>query len=141
MDFVSTVIGFSGFGVGFSIGLVVGYNLFIFFQPSDINGVHVVWVWVWTFGDGRGIEANKLEENWGKNQWPKSSRSASIDAIITASKPPSPPSTISWPKIRAHCLTGLRGIRLRSSLTKPFRWLRRRKFNRGGGVGRVLRRF
>ncbi|KAI8539790.1 hypothetical protein RHMOL_Rhmol09G0210300 [Rhododendron molle] len=41
-DFVSTVIGFFGFGVGISIGLVVGYYLFIFFQPSDIKGVHIV---------------------------------------------------------------------------------------------------
>ncbi|KAG5555712.1 hypothetical protein RHGRI_006378 [Rhododendron griersonianum] len=34
--------------------------------------------------------ANKLEENWGKNQLPKSTESASI---VAASKPPSPPSS------------------------------------------------
>lgn len=35
MGFFSTVLGFCGFGVGISIGLVAGYFLFIYFQPTD----------------------------------------------------------------------------------------------------------
>ncbi|KAF7121126.1 hypothetical protein RHSIM_Rhsim13G0149300 [Rhododendron simsii] len=31
--------GFFGFGLGISIGLEIGYYLFIFFQPSDVSGV------------------------------------------------------------------------------------------------------
>ncbi|KAL8109771.1 synaptotagmin-2-like [Apium graveolens] len=37
MGIVSTVLGFSGFGVGVSAGLVIGYYLFIFFQPTDVK--------------------------------------------------------------------------------------------------------
>lgn len=41
MGFVSTVMGFFGFGVGISIGLVIGYYLFIYFQPSDVKDPHI----------------------------------------------------------------------------------------------------
>ncbi|GMJ12894.1 SYNAPTOTAGMIN 1, synaptotagmin A, ARABIDOPSIS THALIANA SYNAPTOTAGMIN A [Hibiscus trionum] len=37
MGFFSTILGFCGFGVGISAGLVIGYYLFIFFQPSDVK--------------------------------------------------------------------------------------------------------
>ncbi|GFY89850.1 calcium-dependent lipid-binding (CaLB domain) family protein [Actinidia rufa] len=37
MGFVSTVLGFTGFGAGVSAGLVVGYFIFIYFQPSDVK--------------------------------------------------------------------------------------------------------
>lgn len=37
MGIVSTVLGFCGFGVGTSIGLVVGYYMFIYFQPTDVK--------------------------------------------------------------------------------------------------------
>ncbi|GMN48721.1 hypothetical protein TIFTF001_017901 [Ficus carica] len=37
MGFFSTVLGFCGFGVGIFIGLVAGYFLFIYFQPSDVK--------------------------------------------------------------------------------------------------------
>ncbi|KAL6982666.1 Synaptotagmin-2 [Sarracenia purpurea var. burkii] len=37
MGFVSTIMGFCGFGVGISIGLVIGYYLFIYFQPTDVK--------------------------------------------------------------------------------------------------------
>ncbi|CAI9104742.1 OLC1v1003480C1 [Oldenlandia corymbosa var. corymbosa] len=37
MGFLSTILGFFGFGVGISSGLVVGYYLFIYFQPSDVK--------------------------------------------------------------------------------------------------------
>ncbi|KAL6517433.1 Arf guanine nucleotide exchange factor syt1 [Orobanche minor] len=39
MGFVSTILGFCGFGVGISTGIVVGYYLFIYFQPSDVKNV------------------------------------------------------------------------------------------------------
>ncbi|RDX62298.1 Synaptotagmin-2, partial [Mucuna pruriens] len=32
-----TILGFMGFGVGISIGLVVGYFLFIYFQPTNVE--------------------------------------------------------------------------------------------------------
>lgn len=41
MGFVSAVMGFFGFGVGISIGLVIGYYLFIYFQPSDVKDPHI----------------------------------------------------------------------------------------------------
>ncbi|KAK1370333.1 Synaptotagmin-1 [Heracleum sosnowskyi] len=41
MGIVSTVLGFSGFGVGVSAGLVFGYYLFIFFQPTDVKDPHI----------------------------------------------------------------------------------------------------
>ncbi|XP_019260744.1 PREDICTED: synaptotagmin-1-like [Nicotiana attenuata] len=37
MGFVSTILGFCGFGVGISLGLVIGYYLFIYFQPCDVK--------------------------------------------------------------------------------------------------------
>ncbi|EOX97689.1 PREDICTED: synaptotagmin-1 isoform X1 [Theobroma cacao] len=37
MGFFSTVLGFCGFGVGISAGLVIGYYFFIYFQPSDVK--------------------------------------------------------------------------------------------------------
>lgn len=37
MGFFSTIFGFTGFGIGISIGLVAGYFLFIYFQPSDVQ--------------------------------------------------------------------------------------------------------
>ncbi|KAK9271199.1 hypothetical protein L1049_026789 [Liquidambar formosana] len=37
MGFVSTILGFCGFGVGISIGLVIGYYLFIYFTPTDVK--------------------------------------------------------------------------------------------------------
>ncbi|XP_073119046.1 synaptotagmin-1-like isoform X2 [Henckelia pumila] len=37
MGFFSTVFGFLGFGVGVSSGLVIGYYLFVYFQPSDVK--------------------------------------------------------------------------------------------------------
>ncbi|GMI74647.1 SYNAPTOTAGMIN 1, synaptotagmin A, ARABIDOPSIS THALIANA SYNAPTOTAGMIN A [Hibiscus trionum] len=37
MGFFSTIFGLCGFGVGISAGLVIGYYLFIFFQPSDVK--------------------------------------------------------------------------------------------------------
>ncbi|KAF3796448.1 Synaptotagmin-1 [Nymphaea thermarum] len=37
MGFVSSLLGFTGFGMGMSVGLVVGYYMFIFFQPNDVK--------------------------------------------------------------------------------------------------------
>ncbi|CAL9153098.1 unnamed protein product [Musa hybrid cultivar] len=37
MGFVSTALGLCGFGVGLSAGIVIGYFLFIYFQPSDVQ--------------------------------------------------------------------------------------------------------
>ncbi|KAK4794057.1 hypothetical protein SAY86_012051 [Trapa natans] len=37
MGFFSTIMGFLGFGVGFPIGLVIGYYMFIYFQPTDVK--------------------------------------------------------------------------------------------------------
>jgi hypothetical protein len=37
MGFVSTVVGFFGFGVGVTIGVLIGYFLFIYFQPTDVK--------------------------------------------------------------------------------------------------------
>nr|GMD93815.1 synaptotagmin-2 isoform X1 [Ipomoea batatas] len=37
MGFISTVMGFFGFGIGISIGLVIGYFMFIYFQPTDVK--------------------------------------------------------------------------------------------------------
>ncbi|KAL4187395.1 hypothetical protein AMTRI_Chr09g38820 [Amborella trichopoda] len=37
MGFVSAVLGLFGFGVGISVGLVIGYYLFIYFQPTDVK--------------------------------------------------------------------------------------------------------
>ncbi|XP_017701543.1 synaptotagmin-2-like [Phoenix dactylifera] len=37
MGFVSTVLGFCGFSAGLSAGIVIGYYLFIYFQPIDVT--------------------------------------------------------------------------------------------------------
>ncbi|TMX01990.1 hypothetical protein EJD97_022914 [Solanum chilense] len=37
MGFVSTILGFCGFGVGVSCGLTIGYYLFVYFQPCDVK--------------------------------------------------------------------------------------------------------
>lgn len=37
MGFFSTVLGLFGFGVGVTMGLVIGYYLFIYFQPTDVK--------------------------------------------------------------------------------------------------------
>lgn len=37
MGFFRTVLGFFGFGVGVTMGLVIGYYLFIYFQPTDVK--------------------------------------------------------------------------------------------------------
>lgn len=37
MGILSSFLGFFGFGVGISIGIVVGYFLFIYFQPNDVK--------------------------------------------------------------------------------------------------------
>ncbi|KAA8546103.1 hypothetical protein F0562_020446 [Nyssa sinensis] len=37
MGFLSTLLGFTGFGVGVSAGVVIGYYLFIYFQPNDVK--------------------------------------------------------------------------------------------------------
>lgn len=39
MGVISTVLGFSGFGFGFSAGIVIGYFLFIYVQPNDVKVV------------------------------------------------------------------------------------------------------
>jgi hypothetical protein len=37
MGFFSTVLGFFGFGIGVTLGFVIGYYLFIYFQPTDVK--------------------------------------------------------------------------------------------------------
>lgn len=37
MGLLSTILGFCGFGVGISMGLMIGYYLFIYFQPTDVK--------------------------------------------------------------------------------------------------------
>lgn len=37
MGVISTVLGFSGFGFGLSAGIVIGYFLFIYVQPTDVK--------------------------------------------------------------------------------------------------------
>ncbi|KAI3960594.1 hypothetical protein MKX01_003768 [Papaver californicum] len=37
MVFFSTILGLCGFGIGISIGVVIGYFLFIYFQPTDVK--------------------------------------------------------------------------------------------------------
>lgn len=37
MGFFSSILTFCGFGVGTSVGVVVGYYLFIYFQPTDVK--------------------------------------------------------------------------------------------------------
>ncbi|XP_078440724.1 calcium-dependent lipid-binding (CaLB domain) family protein [Wolffia australiana] len=41
MGFFSTILGFFGFGTGVSIGIVVGYYLFIYFQPTTVKDPEV----------------------------------------------------------------------------------------------------
>ncbi|WOL18585.1 synaptotagmin-2 [Canna indica] len=41
MGFVSTVLSFFGFGIGLSVGILVGYFLFIYFQPSDVKDLKI----------------------------------------------------------------------------------------------------
>ncbi|KAF3446799.1 hypothetical protein FNV43_RR11979 [Rhamnella rubrinervis] len=37
MGILSTILGLCGFGIGTSIGLVIGYYMFIYFQPTDVK--------------------------------------------------------------------------------------------------------
>lgn len=37
MGLLSSILGFCGFGLGTSIGLVIGYYMFIYFQPADVK--------------------------------------------------------------------------------------------------------
>ncbi|CAN1824580.1 SYT2 [Linum perenne] len=37
MGFLSSIMGFFGFGFGTSIGCVIGYYMFIYFQPTDVK--------------------------------------------------------------------------------------------------------
>ncbi|ESR35851.1 Synaptotagmin-1 [Citrus sinensis] len=41
MGVISTIFGFCGFGVGISSGLVIGYFLFIYFQPTDVKNPEI----------------------------------------------------------------------------------------------------
>jgi hypothetical protein len=37
MGFFSSILTFFGFSIGTSIGVVIGYYLFIYFQPTDVK--------------------------------------------------------------------------------------------------------
>jgi hypothetical protein len=37
MGILSSILGFCGFGVGTSIGIVIGYYMFIYFEPTDVK--------------------------------------------------------------------------------------------------------
>ncbi|KAL3514786.1 hypothetical protein ACH5RR_027503 [Cinchona calisaya] len=37
MGIISTIMGVFGFGIGITVGLVIGYFLFIYFQPTDVK--------------------------------------------------------------------------------------------------------
>ncbi|XP_043812478.1 synaptotagmin-2 isoform X2 [Manihot esculenta] len=37
MGILSSILGFFGFGIGTSIGIVIGYYMFIYFQPTDVK--------------------------------------------------------------------------------------------------------
>ncbi|KAB5557698.1 hypothetical protein DKX38_008607 [Salix brachista] len=37
MGILSSILGFCGFGVGTSIGIAIGYYMFIYFQPTDVK--------------------------------------------------------------------------------------------------------
>lgn len=41
MGVLSTLLGFCGFGVGVWGGIIVGYYLFIYFQPTDVKDPHI----------------------------------------------------------------------------------------------------
>lgn len=45
MGLLSSILGFFGFGLGTSIGLVAGYYMFIYFQPSDVKVCFLFPVW------------------------------------------------------------------------------------------------
>ena len=47
MGILSSILGFCGFGVGTSIGIAIGYYMFIYFQPIDVK-VSVVFVFVFS---------------------------------------------------------------------------------------------
>lgn len=47
MGVVSTVLGLSGFGVGVSAGVVIGYYMFIYFQPSDVKVLSLSYYCFW----------------------------------------------------------------------------------------------
>jgi hypothetical protein len=42
MGVISMILGFYGFGIGVSAGVVIGYFLFIYSQPSDVE-VNVIY--------------------------------------------------------------------------------------------------
>ncbi|KAK7310536.1 hypothetical protein RJT34_08102 [Clitoria ternatea] len=42
MGFFGTIFGFFGFGIGISIGLLVGYFLFIYYQPTDVKDPEIL---------------------------------------------------------------------------------------------------
>ncbi|KAK6118827.1 hypothetical protein DH2020_047440 [Rehmannia glutinosa] len=42
MGVISTILGVFGFGTGVGIGLVIGYFLFIFYQPTDVKDIFIV---------------------------------------------------------------------------------------------------
>ncbi|KMZ70318.1 putative Calcium lipid binding protein [Zostera marina] len=42
MGFFSTLLGFGGFGVGVSAGVVIGYYLFIYYQPTDVKDPEII---------------------------------------------------------------------------------------------------
>lgn len=46
MGFFSTIFGFCGFGVGISMGLMIGYYLFIYFQPSDVKAKFFIFMFL-----------------------------------------------------------------------------------------------
>ncbi|RRT79105.1 hypothetical protein B296_00013165 [Ensete ventricosum] len=37
MGFLSSLLGFLGFGTGIGVGLLIGYYFFIYFQPTDVK--------------------------------------------------------------------------------------------------------
>lgn len=37
MGVLTTIMGFFGFGIGITIGLIIGYYMFIYFQPTDVK--------------------------------------------------------------------------------------------------------
>ena len=37
MGILSSILGFCGFGIGTSIGIVIGYYMFIYFQPTHVK--------------------------------------------------------------------------------------------------------
>lgn len=41
MGFVSSLFGIIGFGIGIPIGLLLGYFIFIYFEPGDVNVINI----------------------------------------------------------------------------------------------------